>query len=328
MKFLILNFALLLASTSTLLAQDTLSQVRTLSIQETVADKQWQIFDGEELFAGYISDSNGRPSIYPIHSPSGLAMTRQYPIEEALPSETKDHPHHRSMWFGQDEVNGYDFWADEGENGDIDQTGIQFGKTDDGKVFILTTNDWNAPDGKRVLSDVRNIIFSKDNERRMIDFAIKLIASDGPVHFGDTKEGSFALRVAGTMKVDAKKGGVIINAENIRNADAWGKRSAWVDYSGPVDEQTVGFTIHDHTRNLNYPCRWHVRNYGLFGANPFGQSHFTGGEPTKGFTSDAGQELNLMYRVVLHQGNLDREKTMADNNAFGQTSLPALELNQ
>ena len=65
----------------------------------------------------------------------------------------------------------------------------------------------------------------------MIDFEITFKATAGPVMFGDTKEGMFGLRVACSMDVDKKRGGQIINAEGLVDGQAWGKASAWVDYS-------------------------------------------------------------------------------------------------
>ena len=75
--------------------------------------------------------------------------------------------------------------------------------------MLITHNDWLGPDGERILSDTRRLSLRNDEGRRIIDCDFLLKATDGDVNFGDTKEGSFGVRVAGTMKVDAKLGGKI-----------------------------------------------------------------------------------------------------------------------
>ena len=150
-------------------------------------------------------------------------------------------------------------------------------------------------------------------------------AKYGDVNFGDTKEGSFGVRVAGTMKVDAKKGGLITNAEGLHNKGAWGKKSAWVNYSGPVNGDSVGMAIHDHPSSFGYPCRWHVRTYGLFAANPFGVHHFVGGEKTKGIELPKGESMQLHYRVVLYQGDFDADVAKNDSKSFADSTRPNVE---
>ena len=64
---------------------------------------------------------------------------------------------------------------------------------------------------------------------RVIDFDITLSASDGPLTFGDTKEGMFGLRVASSMDVDRKKGGKITNAEGLTDADVSNEAIGYLD---------------------------------------------------------------------------------------------------
>ncbi len=144
---------------------------------------------------------------------------------------------------------------------------------------LATESDWITPAGETLLNENRVMIVRGESSSRTIEFQFTLTAVAPKVHFGDTKEGSFGLRVPDTMAVDKKVGGVITNEHGEKNDAAWGKRSRWVDYSGPVNGKTVGITVFDHPSSLAHPCRWHVRTYGLFAANPFGQHHFIGGEP-------------------------------------------------
>jgi hypothetical protein len=299
-----------------------------LSLVPVASPPGWKVSIGDDLFAGYQADFKGTPILFPLIAPGGHEATRGFPMRPALPTEKADHDHHRSMWLNHGEVNDVDFWIDDEGCGRIEQTSAsgQVAPGSTAAVQLRTTNDWNGPDGKRILSDVRQYTFSLFGEHRVIDCDFRLIASDGDVHFGDTKEGSFGIRVAGTMKVDSKLGGKIIDADGRIDGEAWGKQSSWVDYSGPVEKATVGITIMNHPSSFHYPCRWHVRTYGLFAANPFGESHFTGGEKTKGYTLPAGEKLDMSFRVILREGALDSESTAKHFDQYAKSQRPVLDV--
>jgi hypothetical protein len=249
-------------------------------------------------FAEYLADVNGTPAVWPIIGPTGKPMTRAYPMGEQEGEKT-DHRHHRSLWFNHGSVNGLSFWDRE----TIKQRELV--KVESGPAAVIVTrNDWLAPDGKRVCSDERTLTFGTDGDARYIDFDVVVTATDGPVTFGDTKEGSFGVRVAATMKVDAKLGGRIVNSDGLADGDAWGKRANWVDYHGPVDGQTVGIAILNHPSSFRFPTYWHVRTYGLFAANPFGVREFTRDKEADGsYTLKPGESMALHYRVLFHRGD-------------------------
>ena len=225
---------------------------------------------------------------------------------ESGTQETKDHVHHRSLWFTHGSVNGVDFWGEtpKGKTGTIVHR--KFVTIASGEqARIVTDNDWLAPSGKKVCEDRRSLTFGVLGDARWIDFDITLRASEGPVSFGDTKEGSFALRVAESLAVDSHRGGRIVNSRGQTNAAAWGKPAEWVDYHGPVGGHMVGIAIFNHPSSFRYPTGWHVRTYGLFAANPFARKGFNGLEGTQGmsYVLPAGQELVFRYRVFLHRGD-------------------------
>jgi hypothetical protein len=101
------------------------------------------------------------------------------------------------------------------------------------------------------------------------------------------------------------KGGRMVNAEGRETEkNVWGKRSAWVDYCGPVDSQTVGVAIFDHPSNPRHPTYWHSRAYGLHAANIFGVHDFENDKTKDGsLTLDMGQNLRFRYRIVIHPGD-------------------------
>src|SRR5687767_12942730 len=67
--------------------------------------------DGE-LFTEYLTKAGQAPAMWPLIGPTGQMMTRSYPVAPAPKGvkETDDHPHHQSVWFTHDKVNGVNFW--------------------------------------------------------------------------------------------------------------------------------------------------------------------------------------------------------------------------
>jgi len=253
-------------------------------------------------FAQYLTKSGSKPIVWPIYGPTGKRMTRNWPMENGVPGETdRDHIHQRSLWFTHGSVNGVDFWT-EGK-GRIEHRELV--KVEGGpQATIVTRNDWLTPDGSKLIcQDERTLTFGASADQRWIDVQVEVRATSGPVVFGDTKEGSFGVRVASSMRVDSKKGGRIVNSEGLTDAAAWGKPAAWVDYQGPVEDETLGIAILNHPSSYGFPSHWHVRGYGLFAANPFGLHDFTAGASKGEFTLPAGETLRLRYRVLLHKGD-------------------------
>jgi hypothetical protein len=263
--------------------------------------------DGK-LFTRYVFSGAPKPYCWPIIGPTGDAVTRAYPME-SVAGEKEDHPHQRSLWFTHGLVNGVDFWSEGPKAGrqvhrafELVQGGSKLGR-------IRAITDWIAPDGSKVAEDTRELRFHATSADRTMDFDITIRASEGPVTFGDTKEGMFGVRVASSMDVDQKgrsEGGQIVNARGLRDAEAWGKPSEWVDYSGPVDGKLVGITIMSHPSSFRHPTHWHVRTYGLFAANPFGLHDFYGDRTKDGsHTVPEGESITFRYRLWFHAGGVD-----------------------
>ena len=269
------------------------------------------------LFTEYLTRSGTKPILWPIIGPTGKPMTRDFPMRDR-PGEMKDHPHQRSLWFSHGSVNGIDFWTERGRVGTIKH--LEFTKLAGGRPAVIDTrNAWLAPDGRRVCEDQRVLHFDTDGDARWIDFDITLKATDGDLVFGDTKEGTFGLRVAESLSVDAKRGGKIVNSRGQTNSAAWGRPAAWVDYHGPIDGKTVGIAILNHPGSLRYPTRWHVRTYGLFAANPLGLHEFPGGKRADGtLTLPRGQSATFRYRVLLHRGDEGEGKVAERFSAYSK----------
>lgn len=271
------------------------------------ADGAVDILKGDKVMARYVYKDTPRPYLYPLLSPSGLAVTRNYPMK-TVAGEPTDHPHHRSMWIGFGDVNGADFWTDSDKTGKIVQKSIDFKPIAIGPYWsIHTTNDWILPDGKKLMQDERKVAFYTCKYGTLIVTALTLTASECGIKLGDSKEGFFAVRVAPTMAIKDGKGH-IINSQGNKDVDAWGKSAKWVDYTGEVSGKPVGITMFDSHYNYGYPTYWHARDYGLLAANPFGGKAFTGEAKNESpFSIEYGNSARFTYVVLIHDGKVDAQ---------------------
>src|SRR5690606_41219427 len=106
---------------------------------------------------------------------------------------------------------------------------------------------------------------------------------------------------------------------------AWGKASPWVDYTGPVDGATLGVAILNHPESFRYPTTWHVRDYGLFAANPFGYSDFRFGKEGA-HTIPAGESIRFRYRLILHEGDTEQADIAEAFQAYAEP--PRVEISR
>lgn len=264
--------------------------------------------DGQ-LFTRYHYAACVRPFLYPVIGPFGVSMTRHFPMAEVL-AEKRDHPHHRSVWFTHGDVNGVDNWSELAGHGYTRHQRFT-PEPSGGLVYgsLRAENAWTDAEDRPLLTNVVELRFYRlPHPHRMLDVLLTFRADRGPVTFGDTKEGGLvSVRVATSM--DAERGGRIeTGAGGIGEAESWGKRAPWCDYSGPVQtgfgRLWGGISVLDHPSNPRYPTHWHVRAYGLMTANCFGLSHFTGDKAQNGaWDLASGEERSFRYRLYVHPGD-------------------------
>ena len=267
--------------------------------------------DGKPFTTFYYGPRTPKPYLHPVRAADGTIVTRGYPME-MIEGERRDHPHHRGLWFTHGEVNGFDFWANE-DTQDRPHKGRVVAKrvrtTAGGR--IEGAFEWRGPGGDLLVVEDRTMAFRSAGNQRSIDFDLKLTAGPEVVHFGDTKEGTFAIRLATPLEEPHERAEGMPRTGRITAADGrtgepkvWGTRSPWVDYSGKIDGKAVGVAIFDHPSNPKHPTYWHVRSYGLFAANVFGEHHFYADDSRDGsITLQPGESLRFRYRVVIHAGD-------------------------
>ncbi|MGB0328151.1 MAG: PmoA family protein [Akkermansiaceae bacterium] len=266
-----------------------------------------KVYHNDTLITEYLTDSQV-PYLYPLVAPSGQSLTRHFPMKKGVAGEQSDHPHHRSFWFCHGNVNGHDFWHSKDGKTKINHKSFLSAK-DDAFTAQLA---WQHGD-KTLLDEKRTYQFSHPTPTSLLIEVTSTLTAATQVTFGDTKEGSFAIRVCPTMRHEGKVAkGNILNSEKQTDKKAWGKRARWVSYQGPDPAgKPASVTMMDHPSNHNHPTHWHARTYGLLTANPFGEKSFT----KKGNGThilEKGKSLTQKYAVLLTSREItaeDIEKT-------------------
>jgi Family of unknown function (DUF6807) len=264
---------------------------------------------GGELFTAYhFSNENRKPFLWPVNGEGGVTVTRNWPMGDVEGSE--DHHHHKSLWTSYGDLNGIDCWGEGDSAGNQVSGDVAFG-SGDAYGWITAKNSWQSKEGQEVLKEEREYRFyTCPADQRMLDVKVTFTATDGDVLWKDTKEGGIvAVRVRDEIRV--KNGGTITNALGGHGEpECWGKPSPWCDYAGPfADGKVRGIAVLDHPTNLRHPSRWHVRDYGLMGANCFGLSYFTKNEDKQlngDYTLKDGESVTFNYRVLVHSGTAEK----------------------
>ncbi len=253
----------------------------------------------------FLGPDTQKPYLHPLRSASGKLVSRRFPMEN-VDGESKDHPHHRGLWFSHGDVNGWDFWANE-----KNQKGVGKGigtivldkivKAKGGKKsgVIAANFTWKDGTGKALLAEQKTITITPMGTSRAIDVDIQLTALDA-VKFGDTKEGVFAIRLAKALE-ETQTGTMRSASGAMKEKAVWGSASPWVDYTGTIAGESLGIAIFDHPKNPRHPTYWHSRAYGLFAANIFGVRDFTRDKTKNGdLELKTGEKLHFRYRVLIH----------------------------
>jgi hypothetical protein len=243
-----------------------------------------------KYFTSYIfSDDEKYPFFYPVNGPlSGRSVTSM---------RNAEYPHHSSLFFGCDLVNGGNYWQEGLERGRIISVNAQIIKQGGDSVVIADECIWSRPGALSPVKDTRKIIITASSVNvNQIDVEISMeMLMD--VHILKTNHSLFSARMAADLSV--KNGGTMINAGGAKSEkDTFGKSSPWIDYYGKRGEIIEGLAIMQHPSNPWYPSPWFTRDYGFMSPTPMYWPQ--NGEET---FMKKGTILNLRYRIMVHAGS-------------------------
>ncbi|HSU18193.1 MAG TPA: PmoA family protein [Acidobacteriaceae bacterium] len=343
-KRALLSAGIILLSSITLVAQPK-SSGKGMQVIPNEAERRVDITYNGQPFTSYVwPTSLKKPVLYPLIAPGGEIVSRGFPLQPR-PGERVDHPHHAGMWFNYGNVNGFDFWnnsdAIKPENrdkmGTIHQQRIVSSHSgrDTGDLTVETV--WTDGKGQDLIQETTHFTFTHRPDANVIDRVTTLKALD-PIVFHDDKEGMLGIRVAHFMESPTEKGGMFSDASGrvtkVADADtkgatgvyltsegkqgdaAWGTRGRWCLLSGQKDGQTYTIGIYDHPGNPGYPTYWHARGYGLFAANPLGDSIFDKNAKPHNFAIDKDGTATFRYRVILYKGGVTAADANREADAF------------
>ena len=286
----------------------------------------------------YFGKDVAKPYLWPLNTPKGVGTTRDWPMKKGTTGETTDHVHQKSAWFchgdvipegvelktksADKHVKGVDFWSEAAGHGTI--VCVKAGDPEhvNGSLVMDFQHEWKTADGVVILKDTRSITITALKHGYLLTFDIELHASECPITFGDTKEGSFGVRVPDAVVTAKSDGGVVTSSDGTSagpnrkgTLPMWGQPADWHDYSN----KTAGLAIFDHPKNP-HRANWHTRDYGLMAANPFGRND--SGFPAQKCKTELvklkkDEHLKLKYAVYVHDGDA---KAAEVANVFKQYS--------
>jgi len=246
------------------------------------------------FFTSYLFSTDEKyPFFYPVNGPSGASVTSM---------RNGTYPHHSSLFFGCDRVNGGNYWQEGLDRGQIVSLREDILENDGPRVVIENECIWKRPGAVSPVKDLRKItITAPSKELFQIDFEVTMeMLLD--VTIEKTNHSLFSGRIDPALAVT--NGGTMINAEGeLGEKGTFGKASAWIDCFGKRGDKIEGMAIMQHPDNNWYPSPWFTRDYGFFSPTPM---YWPADD--KATVLKKGDAIKLKYRVLVHTGTNETAK--------------------
>lgn len=266
---------------------------------------------GDRPFTEYLLGAGEKyPYFYPVLGPrSGQSLTTR---------RTEPYPHHSSLFFGCDRVNGGNYWQEGLDRGQIVSKTIRMVQATGTQIAWEQVCEWSRPGAEVPFTDHRRItLCAPSPNRRLIEFDVTLRART-KVRIEKTNHSLFAARMHPELAVSG--GGALRNAAgDLGEQGTFGKPSPWADCRGKWHGTVEGVTLFNHPANRWSPPPWFTRDYGFFSPTPL--NWIEGGA----VEFEPGQELRLRYLVLVHADEPTAEELQAVYAAWS-AGHPLLEL--
>jgi hypothetical protein len=245
---------------------------------------------GGEFFTSYrFAEDEKYPFLFPVNGPSGASVTSM---------RNGRFPHHSSVFFGCDKVNGGNYWQDRLNTGRIVSSGPVLVSASGSEVVITDTCLWSRPGAPSPFRDRRRLTFSAPTAGlRQIDFDIELEALED-VLIGKTNHSLLGIRLDPDLA--PVLGGAMVDAEGrTGESGTFGKPSPWLAAFGDRGRNAPeGLALLQHPSNPGSPAPWFTRDYGFLSPTPMFW-------PADGVATRLarGSRLALRYRILIFSGD-------------------------
>jgi len=267
---------------------------------------------GGKFFTSYrTAEDEKYPFFFPVNGPSGSSVTSM---------RNGEYPHHSSLFFGCDKVNGGNYWQEGLDRGRIVSKDPVLESKSGNEIIILDACDWTRPNAPQPIRDTRRIVISAPSpELRQIDFDITLEALEEVV-IQKTNHSLFSARM--DPDLTPAFGGTMINADGTKGEkQTFGKPSPWLACFGSRGGKTTeGLAILQHPQNPGYPTPWFTRDYGFLSPTPmFWPAN------NKDTRIAKGGKLRLCYRLLVFSGTAETAGVAGIFTEFSASKPQAFE---
>lgn len=242
-----------------------------------------ELFVRDERAARYLHAAPV-PGLMPLHATERRAVTQPY-FESGV-----------SVWIGHADLDGFEFGEKPGERTGLYRSEGVIARRGSQSVGLQHTCGCYAPDGRRLLTEVRTVrVQPGPAHGTMLDLHIEIAAPQTYMAtLARSDRGLLRMRLASAF---VSSGGTIRNSEGEYGMELDRQTATWCGCVGVVLAETVGLVILDHPTNPAHPPVWNLDPSGTLEINP----HYW-----QDTVIAAGKSVEFRYRLLIHSGYVEQ----------------------
>src|SRR4051794_29597155 len=181
---------------------------------------------GQERLRWHFAPRYPRPFFFAVIGPAGRSLTRMG--HPAAP----DHDHHRSFWWGHQNVGGVNFWEERGGAQQIRQERwVHYHDGDDEAGLVVEIGWFDAHNVRLLKQEMTAVLRPLEGGETWLELQTTFAPVLDGLKLGKTNFGFLGLRVAASLSAHYG-GGLLTNSGGAKGeAAVFGKPALWVDYS-------------------------------------------------------------------------------------------------